>query len=125
MLKVIWLLKRLHGITPEQFHYRYERHARLAQQHIGHLMRHYKRNYVTETRTNGNARGVGSAYDCIAEWGLPDAAALTEINRILAEPAVSKLFAEDMADFLDRRAAVRFLCHEVDTGTDYKRQPSV
>jgi hypothetical protein len=46
MVKLIFLLKRKPGITPEQFRAHYENsHSRHAQKYIGHLLIGYHRNY--------------------------------------------------------------------------------
>ena len=53
MVKILWLLKRKSGITPEQFRERYERHSRLGKKLAGHLISRYKRNYKIETQGGG------------------------------------------------------------------------
>jgi EthD domain len=129
MIKIIWLLKRKAGITPEQFRERYERHARLGQELAGHLISRYKRNYKIETQGGGTPTTHGSAssfgpieweYDCISEVCFATEAAYTENSRIFADPTLGKRFYDDEEDWLDRDAVLMFRCEEVDTGTQRK-----
>lgn len=131
MIKILWLLKRKAGITPEQFRERYERHARLGQELAGHLISRYKRNYKIETKGGGTPTthdGTGNfgpmewEYDCIAEICFPNEEAYNENSRIFADPVLGKKFHEDEEDFLDRKAVIMFKCDEVDTGTTARRK---
>jgi hypothetical protein len=134
MVKVIWLLKRKDGITPEQFRNHYENsHVKMAHKYLGHLMIEYRRNYKGETWGGGvptsasgeDAKGGGFGpidweYDCIAEWVMPNQEALDEINRIFADPVIGKEFNQDEEHFLDRGSVLMFKCNEgdvVDNGT--------
>jgi hypothetical protein len=126
MIKILWLLKRKAGTTPEQFRERYERHSRLGQKLAGHLFKTYKRNYKIETWGGGTPTthdGTGAfgpiewEYDCIAEICFGDQAAFDETNQIFADPVLGKQFHEDEEDFLDRKSVIMFKCEEVDTGT--------
>lgn len=125
MYKVMWLLQRKEGITPEQFRDHYENsHARLAQKYFGDLMVSYKRNYKTGTWGGGVPTEQGGSfgpsdwqYDCIAEWGMPDEAAFNEIIRLLAETEIGKIFHDDEEHFLHRDSVMMFKCETCDSGT--------
>lgn len=128
MFKVIWLLRRKAGITPEAFRHHYETsHAALAREHFGELLLRYTRNYKTETWGGGvptAASGEGAAgggfgpidwpYDCIAEWVMPNEAAFAEINRRFADPVIGKAFHDDEEHFLDRDSVLLFKCDPVE-----------
>jgi hypothetical protein len=131
MIKILWLLKRKAGITPEQFRERYERHSRLGQKLCGHLQSSYKRNYKIEVMGGGTpTTHDGSTtfgpieweYDCISEVCFPNEEAYNERKRIFADPVTAKQFHDDEEDFLDRKAVIMFRCDEVDTGTDTRRK---
>ena len=72
MIKILWLLKRKAGITPEQFRERYERHARLGQELAGHLISRYKRNYKIETKGGGTPTTLATAQDGSAGLAVDD-----------------------------------------------------
>jgi EthD domain len=131
MIKILWLLKRKAGITPQQFRERYERHSRLGQKLCGHLQSSYKRNYKIEVMGGGTpTTHDGSTtfgpieweYDCISEVSFPNEEAYNERKRIFADPVTAKQFHDDEEDFLDRKAVIMFRCEEVDTGTDPRRK---
>lgn len=133
MIKILWLLKRKAGVTPEQFRERYERHSRLGQEIAGHLIYRYKRNYKIETRGGGTPTthdGTGKfgpidwEYDCISEVCFADEAAYQENSRIFADPVHAERFYKDEEDFLDRKAVIMFKCEEVDTGTGSRPKAS-
>jgi hypothetical protein len=125
MFKILWLLKRKPGITPQEFRERYERHARLGQKHVGHLILSYKRKYKTETWGGGTPTTDGGKawgpiewdYDCITEVVYPNEEAYHENQRIHADPVIGKEFFADEEDFLDRKAVILFKFDEVDTGS--------
>jgi hypothetical protein len=125
MIKVIWLIKRKAGVTPQEFRERYERHSRLGNSLVGHLKVSYKRNYKTEvwgggTPTTPDAQSdwgpIDWPWDVITESVYRDQAAWDEAYRILREPRTAKLFHDDEEDFFDREASILFKCDEVDTG---------
>ncbi|MFC3172644.1 EthD domain-containing protein [Novosphingobium bradum] len=125
MFKVFWLLRRKPGLTHAQFREHYENsHSRLGRDWFGHLMIGYHRNYIeAEMGSSVDADGTVSfgpvepEWDCIAEWMMPDEAAFTEITRILAQPEVHAIFAEDEKRFADRTAFRLVRVDVVDDGT--------
>lgn len=122
MFKVVWLLKRKEGMTHAEFREHFENsHAPIARKHIAHLFSEYRRNYPNETWSGGDPRKAGSnfgpkewEYDCISEWIFPNEDAFNELNRIMAEPAVSQEFFEDEEKFLDRDGFVMIKCEVVE-----------
>ena len=87
----------------------------LGQKYFGHLIESYKRNYNTARAQDGGGDRA-SDYDCVTEWIMPDAAAVDEIYRIMAEPAIGKLFLDDEARFLDSSETRLVRCDTCDTG---------
>lgn len=119
MYKVIWLLKPADGVSRERFRDWYENsHAPLAQQHFGHLMLEYRRNYIDEVvgvvpsdyvvgadpRSGEPAIRQAAAFDyaVVAEWVLPDEAAFDEIMRMFADPEIGPTFRADSAGVMHR-----------------------
>lgn len=123
MIKVMWLLKRKAGITPEQFREHYERsHVAMAHKYIGHLLTTYVRNYKVETAGGPYFENEGFAafdwdFDVITEWTCPSQQAFDEIMKIFLDPQVGREFYEDEFNFMDRDRTVMFKCEAVDTGT--------
>jgi hypothetical protein len=127
VVKIIWILKRKKGITPEQFRERYERHARLGQKLCGHLQSSYKRNYKLEiagggtpTTHGGKATFGAIDWDCdvISEVVFKSQADYEARVAIFADPVTAKMFYDDEEDFLDRESVIMFRCEEVDTGVE-------
>ncbi|API60837.1 hypothetical protein BSL82_17395 [Tardibacter chloracetimidivorans] len=119
-VKMIMLIKRKSGLTPEEFKKHYEAyHSKLGQKFFGHLMTSYKRNYVALSR-----QGIGSAtrtvewgYDCITEFIYPNMAARMEVVRLAKVPEIARELREDEAKFADGPATIMMRCEPFDTGT--------
>lgn len=91
-IKMIVMVKRKPGLSPEEFRDGYENsHSRIAVRLFGHLWTEYRRNYLRTGRTftDGNVQGSRGpdeiGYDAISEFVLPDEAALAEMGRIAGE----------------------------------------
>jgi hypothetical protein len=122
LIKVIFLLKRLPGVTHEQFREHYESsHVKMAQKYFGHLMISYERNYPSYVRSRGEGEWTEPwEYDCITEWRMPTREDFDQISTIMADPDVGKEFHDDEARFLDMGAVVAIVCEDgdvVNTGT--------
>lgn len=116
-MKIMLLLKRKEGMTPEAFREYYETsHVVLAYKYLGHLFRDYRRNYAQPIgEPVGEEPNPGMAdcpYDAITEIWLKDADAWQEMQRITADPVIGKIFMEDEENFLDRPALRMFPCVE-------------
>lgn len=124
MVKLVFMLKRKPGITPEQFRAHYENsHVKLAQKYIGHLLTGYRRNYPTFATLNPSNVPAGTEpkpydfeYDVVTEMWVRDEAALMEIQRIFNDPKINPILVEDELKFLDRASTLMLLTDEVDTG---------
>ncbi len=133
MAKLIFMLKRKPGITPEQFRQHYESsHVRLAQKYIGHLLTGYVRNYpilaaLDPSNVAPEAKPVpyDIGYDAITEMRVRDAAAIEEIGRIFNDPEIQPILKADEREFLDDRATVMIICDEVDSGTSLPASPQL
>jgi len=106
-IKVIVMVKRKPGLSPEEFREGYENsHSRIAVRLFGHLWLAYRRNYLQQGRyfTDGNVpttRGPDEiGYDAISEFVLRDAAALEEMGRIAGENYA--MIKEDEALWFDQ-----------------------
>jgi len=121
MFKIIWLLKRKPGVSFEQFRGHYENsHSVLGKKYFGHLMLGYRRNYNLANQAGGLAAATGmnvSEYDCVAEWDMRDEEAFGEFKQIFSDPAISKIFLDDEAHFLDGQSTRLAICDCRDTGT--------
>ena len=105
MLKIIYFLKRKHGISHEQFRQHYEAsHVVLAKKYIGHLLVDYIRNYPEFALLNPSEIPEGTepapydiGYDCITEMYVKDQAAITEMTRIFNDPDINPILVEEGA----------------------------
>jgi hypothetical protein len=131
MAKLVFLLKRKAGTTPEQFREHYENsHVRLAQKYIGHLLTGYVRNYPIFATLDPSNAPAGSpptahdiGYDAITEMRVRDMAAVEKIGRIFNDPDVQPILKADEQKFLDDKATVMIICDERDTGVAYTQEP--
>lgn len=121
MIKIIFMLKRKPGTTPEQFRDHYENsHVKLAQKYIGHLLKDYNRNYPTFTGldpSGGEPKPYDTGYDCITEMMMENQADVDEMTRIFNDPEINPILVEDELKFLDKPSTVMIVVDKVDTGT--------
>ena len=116
MYRIMWLLKRKPGTTHEHFRHHYETsHSVLGQKYFGHLILSYQRNYNSARAKDGGGDRA-SDYDCVTIWEMPDAAAVDEIYRIMADPVIGPIFLEDETHFLDSTETRLVRCDPSDTG---------
>lgn len=98
-IRMLVMVKRKAGLTPEQFRDGYENsHSRIAVRLFGHLWLSYRRNYLKSARSfNGSAFGIDViGFDAVSEFVLRDAAAAEEMGRIARENAEMLAHDEDM-----------------------------
>jgi hypothetical protein len=117
MIKLVILLKRKPGLSHEEFRRHYEtRHAPLALKYLDHLLLDYRRNYpqreLSYLSSNSATEESRGSYDAVAEMVVQDTAALEEVYRVLADPAVKSVIAEDEAAFLNRDSIRIMVCEE-------------
>lgn len=119
-VKVIAMLRRKEGTTPQEFRVAYEeRHSRIGLRLFGHLWTEYRRNYLgpansfaAESGTPTDATGAETdcLYDVMTEFVFPDLAALEEMNRIAAIPENKRLLSEDEETLFDREGCWVSVC---------------
>jgi hypothetical protein len=81
-LKMILLLRRKHGLTPEEFRAGHAgSHSRIGVRLYGHLWSEYRRNYIlpghsfVQTRTSGSSGPAEIGFDAISTFTVRDEAA--------------------------------------------------
>jgi len=119
-IKVILMLRRKGGMTPQEFRAAYEEgHSRLGLRLFGHLWSEYRRNYLgaansfaeeSGTPTDATASESECPYDVITELVFEDMAALAEMNRIAAIPDNKRLLSEDEETLFDREGCWTAMC---------------
>jgi uncharacterized protein (TIGR02118 family) len=124
MIKLIFMLKRKAGMSPDAFRDHYEQvHVPMARRYIGHLLSDYRRNYPQLAVRNPSAQGddpsdpVPTPYDAVAEMWLADQAAVAEMTRIFNDPEISPVLNADQLEFLEPDQTLMLVCEEVSTGT--------
>lgn len=104
MMKVLFFLKRLEGLTHEQFRDHMENvHVKIAEKYFVHLMSSYSRYYLDDSQGSP----LGPHFDCVSEWTLPDEATFQKILGMFADPVIGPEFQEDEKKFLDLPACVQ------------------
>jgi hypothetical protein len=105
--KMILLVRRKAGLTPEQFRKGYENsHSRIGVRLYGHLWTEYRRNYLGRGANFNQTRACGSSgpdeigFDAVSEFIVRDEAAWEEMQRISA--ANQELIQEDEARWFDQ-----------------------
>ena len=119
-VKVMLMLRRKGGMTPQEFRAAYEAgHSRLGLRLFGHLWSEYRRNYLgaansfaaeSGTPTDATASESECPYDVITELVFKDMAALEEMNRIAAIPNNKRLLSEDEETLFDRERCWTAMC---------------
>ena len=104
-VKIIVMVRRKAGLSPEQFRDGYENsHAAMAVRLFGHLWLSYQRNYLTRTGNNfarGGPEGPDEiGFDAVSEFVLRDEAAQAEMGRIAQENMA--MIKEDEARWFDQ-----------------------
>lgn len=122
--KVIAMMKRKAGVTPEEFRNYYEgTHAPLAMKHFSEFFADYRRNYpsmefLVDNDTSGNAlKGPAqrtqtgeTTYDVITEFWYHDKQAMDAMFAKFGE--VNDIFVVDEAEFIDRDTLRVFIVEE-------------
>jgi len=127
-IKMIVMVKRKPGLSPQAFRDGYENgHSRIAVRLFGHLWTAYRRNYLTTTgryfgMTETGPKGPDDiGYDAISEFILPDAAAMAEMGRIAAENQA--MIHEDEKRWFDRKQCWVVGCETIEEDLEkHKRQ---
>jgi hypothetical protein len=117
-MKVMILLKRKAGMSRAAFREHYEHsHVVLAHRYLGHLFLDYRRNYSlpvnAQVGEKPNPAVIDSPFDAVTEIWLRDNDAWLEMQRIIADPVIGKIFMDDEENFLDRPSLCIFPCEEI------------
>jgi len=127
-VKMIVMVKRKAGLTPQEFREGYENsHSRIAVRLFGHLWIDYRRNYLQSGRrfSDGNEM-IGQrapdeiGYDAISEYILQDTGALAEMGRIAQINA--GLIKEDEARWFDQENCWSVNCETIEENLETARQ---
>lgn len=118
MLKVVALLSRLPGVTPERFVEHYESvHAPLILRSFPQIVR-YCRNFVElsdSTRTSGVA---DPGFDVITEMWFEDRSSYHDMLRSYANPEIGGPVSADADLFLDMSKTIQFVVDVHESGSD-------
>jgi hypothetical protein len=121
MIKLIFLIRRKPGLTPEQFMRHYEdTHADLALTYIRPFLLDYRRSYPQTgssflsavTQEDDVAEQTETQYDSITEMWLADRAAVDEMFKVLSEPEARRVLGEDEERFIDLPTVQMLECIE-------------
>lgn len=112
MIKVVALLKRKPGISPEEFsaHY-FERHAPLFRQVVPDDVAAGIVRYVQNHAVRVGSGRFEPPYDCVTEMGFADRAAMVRWKEFYEGPGGLPL-REDEERFMDRDARVVLVTEE-------------
>lgn len=127
-IKVLVMVKRKPGLTPEEFREGYEQsHSRIAVNLFGHLWTSYRRDYLIGGRRFEEGEGGWTGgpddfhYDAISEYILPDGEAMAEFARIGEENI--GLLKEDEALWFDQPNCWMVSCDSVEEDLTAPRPP--
>lgn len=112
MYKLVAILKRREGMSPEQFRDYYEtQHAPLAKTLIPGLRR-YVRRYPRPQIVAGYPTPPPLAFDVITELWFDSADDFEQAMAVFSAPEVAALLREDELRLFDREAGVQFYVEE-------------
>ena len=121
-VKVVWMIKRKHGVSVEKFRAAYRHHISLIEEHLGSTFTEYRLNFPNEafggiqelSANKGYISGpVPVDYDCITEMLCPNRAAYEEGLKIATTPGISELIDADENKFIDHETVITWLCDEL------------
>jgi len=111
MIKILLLVSRKAGVSPEEFREHYETiHAPLAAKHLPYLAR-YVRNYAVD-RFGGEVD-----CDCVTEFWFDHPGPWREARTKILRQDLLDLFAEDEGQFMDRTSMRTLVVEEGETAT--------
>jgi uncharacterized protein (TIGR02118 family) len=113
MLKVVILIRRKVGTTPEEFRRHYEeRHVPLILRHVGSCFADYRRSYPGKILAAVAVQPDALDFDVVTEIWVKDQATLDEMFRRASIPEIAAEIAGDEETFIDRKAVRMFLADE-------------
>lgn len=119
--RVVWLVKRKEGITPEEFREHYKNHVPKIKEYLGHLTTDYRLTFIDEAYGGINEASSGEyvagaipvEYDCVTTMTSIDRAAFDEGLRITQQPEVARILDEDEKKFIDHKSVITYFCDEL------------
>ena len=116
MLKVIGMLKRRAGMSPEAFREYYETHHRvIGEKYLKTFAVKYMRRYLTSFPDPITGQAGPQPFDVVLEIWYPDRAAFDRANETFVRPEVAKEIAEDEERLFDRSASRFFFVEECES----------
>jgi hypothetical protein len=119
MLKIVVLMKRRKGLTPEEYQTYYETKHRLLIKHFSEHVVDYRRTYPlrnagapADYASLGGGGGGELEFDGMTEIWVKDQAAMDKIFGVMANPEIARIFETDEANFIDRSTIRLFICDE-------------
>jgi uncharacterized protein (TIGR02118 family) len=109
MVKIMLLVSRKDGVSPEEFREHYETiHAPLAARHLPHLVR-YVRNYAVDRF------GGAMDCDCVTEFWFDHPGPWRKARTQILRQDILDLFAADEEQFMDRSSMRTLVVEEGET----------
>lgn len=116
MYKVIGLLKRRPGMSPEEFRNYYETHHRvIGEKYLREYAVRYVRRYLQGFADPITGAFAEQDYDVLLEIWYRDKDAFERANQLFAEPQISAEIATDEEKLFDRGASRFFTLQEVES----------
>ena len=116
MYKVIGLLKRRPGMSPEEFREYYEsNHRVIGEKYLKKFAVRYLRRYLQGFADPITGKIAEQEYDVLLEIWYRDKQAFEEANRLFAEPDICDEIATDEEKLFDRSASRFFSLEEVES----------
>lgn len=122
MPKMVVMIKRKGGTTPEQFRAYYEGHHSKLMRHFADCITDYRRSYpvpnpiAPDTVYNPSGADLPDVadgeFDCITEVWLKDPAALRTLYERMAQPEIAAIFKADIDRFTDPSRTRFVICRE-------------
>lgn len=112
-IKIAAFMKRLPGVTHEQFRDHYEKvHRLIGEKYLKKYTVKYTRKYLTPFPDPVTGHEQPRAFDAVTEIWYPDKAAYDAANAQFADPAVMKEIMDDVKNFLDLANSPHFFVME-------------
>ena len=115
MIKLVGLYKRKPGMTPDEFRSYYEQHHAPLVMELLPQVRRYRRSYMTEQYLT-NTFAEPTWFDVIQETWFESLEQYEELLKMLQDPTLTRLIADDEAKFMDLSARQMFIMEEYVSG---------
>ena len=119
MIKMIGLLKRRPGMSPQAFRDYYEAtHRRIGEKYLNGFACRYLRRYLTPFANPLTGEAEEGEFDVVLEIWYPDQAALDAANAQFAVAEIAREIAEDEERLFDRSRMRFFFVDECESALD-------